>query len=101
MRKHKPMSFDELLMDLKGENHAKENSNEITLAHLLNDSFMNRYTRFKNYTDFLAKGNFQVTSIEDIANIPEELLDRYINRETDFPDWKTMLAAANKEFSDK
>lgn len=95
------MSFDELLKDLKGENKVEENSNEVPLAQLLNDSFMSKHTRFTNFADFLEKGNFQVATREDIANIPDELFDRHINRETDFPDWESMLEAANREYTGK
>ena len=99
MRKHKPMSFDELLKDLKGENKVAEDPNVIALPDLLSDSFMSKHSGFKSFDEFLEKGNFQVSTHEDIANIPDELVDRHINRETEVSDWESMLAAANREYA--
>jgi hypothetical protein len=97
MRKQKPMSFDELLKDLQGQNTAVEDPNFISLDNLFNESFLSRHSSFKSFSEFMEKGNFHGTTHEEINNIKGELFDRHVARETDFSDWETMLAAAYKE----
>ena len=99
MRKHKPMSFDDLLKDLQGQNKAEGDPNFVELDLLFTDSFMEKHSNFKDFAAFLEKGNFQVKTYEDVRNIPDELFDRYIDRETDYSNWESMLEAANKEYA--
>ncbi|MCI3922956.1 hypothetical protein MO973_22295 [Paenibacillus sp. TRM 82003] len=93
------MSFDDLLKDLQGQNK-QEDPNEISLDQLFNESFMKKHSQFANFAEFLEKGNFQATTHEDMNNIHEELLDRHVDRETDFPNWSSMLRAA-KDVADR
>ncbi|MBB6675868.1 hypothetical protein [Cohnella lubricantis] len=93
------MSFDELLKDLQGQNKVEEDPNFVALDLLFTDAFMSKHTRSASFAAFLEKGNFQVKTYEDVRNIPDELFDRYIARETDYPNWESMLAAANKEYA--
>lgn len=60
---------------------------------------MCRYSSFKNFDEFLRKGNFDVRSQKDIDNIPDELFDRHVDRETDFDSWQSMLNRANEEYA--
>lgn len=101
MRKQKPMSFDDLLKDLQGQNAVQEDPNFIALDKLFNESFMSKHSSFKSFEEFVTKGNFQIKTHEDIKNVSDELFDRHIARETDFADWKSMLDAANREYSGK
>lgn len=95
------MSFDDLLLELKGQKANQENPNQVALEDLFNKTFMSKYSNFSSFGDFLEKGNFQVQTREDIDNIPDELFDRHVSRETSFADWKSMLDQANKEYSAK
>lgn len=95
------MAFDELLKELQGEKTIQEDPNHIALDELFNESFMSKHSSFKSFEEFLGKGNFQVETEEDINNIPDELFDRHVVRETDFADWKSMLNAATMEYTDK
>lgn len=97
MKKQKPMSFDELLMDLQGQKTLQDDPNRVSLNMLFNESFMSKHSSFKSFGAFVEKGNFQVEELEDIDNIPDELFDRHVARETDFADWKSMLDCANRE----
>jgi hypothetical protein len=101
LRKHKPMSFDELLLDLKGQKAMQDDPSHVSLDELFNESFMSKHSSFKSFAEFLVKGNFQVKTQEDIDNIPDELFDRHVARETDFADWKSMLERATKEHDKK
>ncbi len=101
MRKQKPMSFEELLADLQGQKAAQNDPNHVSLDVLFNESFMSKHSKFNSFSAFVEKGNFQVETQADIDNIPDELFDRHIARETDFPDWKSMLDTATKEYANK
>jgi hypothetical protein len=95
------MSFDELLKELQGQKTLQEDPNHISLDKLFNESFMSKHSSFNSFGEFLEKGNFQAQTQEDIHKIPDELLDRHVARETDFPNWKTMLDTATMEYADK
>lgn len=91
------MSFDDLLKELQGQKSVQEDPDNISLEKLFNESFMRKHSSYNSFGDFVVKGNFQVETHEDIDNIPDELLDRHVSRETDFPDWKSMLAQAKAD----
>ncbi|THF72803.1 hypothetical protein [Cohnella fermenti] len=91
------MPFDELLKELQGQKTAQEDPNFVPLAKLFNEAFMRKHSKLDSFAEFLTKGNFQVETREDIRNIPDELFDRHVARETDFANWNAMLEAATKE----
>ncbi|CAI8897657.1 hypothetical protein B5G50_08130 [Brevibacillus brevis] len=88
------MSFDELLKDLQGQRTIQEDPTHISLEKLFNEAFMSKHSSFKSFGEFVQKGNFQIKTQEDITNIPDELFNRHVARETDFADWKSMLETA-------
>ena len=91
------MSFDDLLKELQGQKSIQEDPDQLSLSELFNDSFMSKHSNFNSFDAFLEKGSFEVKTQEDINNIPDELFDRHVARETKFADWKSMLDAATKE----
>lgn len=95
------MSFDELLKELQGQKAIQEDPNHISLDKLFNELFMSKYSSFRSFEGFLEKGNFQAKTHEEIDNIPDELFDRHVARETEFADWKTMLDRAKLEYTSK
>jgi uncharacterized protein YcnI len=95
------MSFDELLVELQGQKTVQEDPNNISLDKLFNETFMSKHSSFKSFDEFVEKGNFHVKVQEDINNIPDELFDRHVARETGFADWKSMLETATKEYTGK
>jgi hypothetical protein len=101
LKKQKPISFDELLKELQAKKTTEEEQNRISLEKLFNESFMSKCSSFKSFQEFLEKGNFVVNSQEDIDNIPDELFDRHVVRETHFDNWKSMLNQANMEYAAK
>lgn len=92
------MSFDDLLLELQGQKTIPKDPNHISLEELFNESFMKEYSSSNSFAEFLEKGNFQVRNQEDIANIPDELFDRHVARDTNFADWKSMLDKAMMEY---
>jgi len=101
LRKHKPMSFDELLKDLQGQKTKHENPNHTAIQDLFNESFMSKHSSFKSFDEFVENGNFQVKTMEDVAIIPEELFDRHVDRKTNFSNWKSMLETATMEYANR
>lgn len=97
MVKRKPMSFDDLLLELKGQKTVQEDPKNIPLEKLFHDAFMAKYSNMNSFAAFMEKGNFQAQTREDINNIQEELLDRHVARESQFADWQAMLDTATKE----
>ncbi|WP_420849510.1 hypothetical protein [Paenibacillus montanisoli] len=97
-KRNKPISFDELLKELQGAKSNEGVQNHVSFEMLFHETFMSRYSSFKCFNEFLRKGNFDVKTLEDVDNIPEELFDRHVDRETDFDSWKTMLGRANEEY---
>ncbi|MDH6371920.1 hypothetical protein M2444_003719 [Paenibacillus sp. PastF-3] len=98
MRRQKPMTMEELMNELQGQKMNQEDPNEISFEKLFNEEFMKKYSNWMSFDEFLIKGNFQVKTEEDVADIPDELFDRHVARETKFADWKSMLETANKEY---
>ena len=97
MKRNKPMSFDDLLLELKGQKANQGNPDQVGIHDLFNAKFMKKHSNSDTFAAFLEKGNFQADTLEDIADIPDELWDRYVARETTFANWRAMLDAANAE----
>ncbi|HEY2493338.1 MAG TPA: hypothetical protein VGI33_10550 [Paenibacillus sp.] len=93
------MTLEELMNDLQGQKTNQEDPNHISLEKLFNEAFMSKHSSYKSFDEFLIKGNFQVKTEEDVNNIPDELFDRHIDRETEFANWKSMLETANMEYN--
>ncbi|MDQ6420284.1 hypothetical protein RB620_12645 [Paenibacillus sp. LHD-117] len=91
------MSFDDLLKELQEQRANPEE--QASLGKLFNEGFMSKYSNCRSMQEFLEKGNFQAWSTEDMALIPEELLNRHVARETKFADWKSMLDKATTELA--
>ncbi|QHW31411.1 hypothetical protein GZH47_11530 [Paenibacillus rhizovicinus] len=95
------MPFDELLKELQGQKTVQEDPDHIPLEKLFHEGFMKKHTKCESFAAFKEKGNFQIDTREDIKNIPDELFDRHVARETNFSDWHAMLDAATKESAGK
>lgn len=99
MRKRNAISFDDLLKELQDQRANPEE--KASLGQLFNEGFMSKYSKCRSIQEFLEKGNFQAWSTEDMALIPEELLNRHVARETEFADWKSMLDKATSALSEQ
>ncbi|MGG1637943.1 hypothetical protein BK120_31815 [Paenibacillus sp. FSL A5-0031] len=95
------MSFEDLLKELQGQKSIQEDPNHVSFDDLFKESFMSKHSSFTSFSAFLEKGNFQVETREDVQNIPDELFDRHVARETDFANWQSMLDTATSEYSGK
>lgn len=70
------------------------NEKSNTIFGLLSDDFMQKYTDYKNLSDFFNEGNFDVNCDADIEWISEADLDRHTKNTTTFESWKLMIDAA-------
>lgn len=101
LKRNKPISFDELLLELQGKKTIEDEPSQVPLEKLFTEAFMSKCSSFKSFDEFLEKGNFTAKSHEEINNIHGELFDRHIVRETTYDSWKSMLDHANREYAAK
>lgn len=78
----------------------QDNGGETSLLNnLFSNQFMKKYTDFKDFTEFIKHCNFSTESIESISkenlsNIPERKINRYIRENTCFMTWNQMFEKA-------
>ncbi|MNW61637.1 hypothetical protein D3C74_397090 [compost metagenome] len=89
--------FDKIQKDLKDlskKANDLQGQRDISFEELFNESFMEKYTSFTNFNDFLVAGNFVVNSKEDFEAIPDDVFDTYIRDSTQFESWNEMQEEA-------
>ena len=94
--------FDELEKALKKmQDGAKEleSQKEVPFDDLFTSMFMSKYTNFNSFDDLLEAGDFDVQSQEDFLNIPDDIFDEYISKNTRFSDWEDMLGKATEIYA--
>ncbi len=96
--------FDKLQRKLKQmEKAAKElhGTHSVSFADLFTPSFMQKYTQFQSFEDFLSSSGFEVNSQEDFEAIPDKDMDAYVAKTTDFETWEDMLLKATEKYTFK
>lgn len=71
---------------------------ELPMEDLFPDDFMQTYTDFGTFQDFLENSHWEIETKEDFEQIPEHEFDVYVDKNTGFNDWETMLEAAGREY---
>lgn len=61
--------------------------------------FMRLYTQYNSIEEFLSSGGFDVSSDEDYESIPDEAIDAYVLKTTNFNSWKEMLTEAIESYT--
>ncbi len=61
-------------------------------------SFMRKYTKYKNFAKFLSGGKFTITCQQDFEDLPEELMDAHVAKNTQFKSWQEMLDFATDKY---
>lgn len=94
--------FDEMSNKLdnmvkNAEKISGEHSYEI--SEILSDSFMQKNTRFSNANLFLSE--IGIYNNDDLEAYPDDKMDAYVSKETDFSTWQDMLGEAAREFVTK
>lgn len=77
----------------------KFNSKPKTFADIFDTSFMNKYTNCSNINEFFDNGGFNINSQEDLENIDDNVLDKYVSTSTSFSSWNEMLKTASVEYT--
>lgn len=101
MSSSKTTSLDEFTNQMQlGLNELSETT-EISLGELLTDEFMQEHTSFSSIDELFESAGFTVETEEDLAAIPEDILDNHIAKTTSFDNWEDMLDEAVAEFTCK
>lgn len=93
--------FDELertLKDLSTKVEELAGEHSVPFSELFDEAFMLKYTSCRSIQELMDNSGFKVESQEDFAQIPDDEWDAYIQRVTEFADWKSMMETAAKEY---
>lgn len=74
---------------------------DIAMADILTDDFMQAHTQFGSIQDFFNHSGLEFTDQASFEAIPATDLDVYVASVTDFDTWADMLGAAGGEFVKK
>lgn len=70
----------------------------VSFAELFTPSFMGRHSRLSSFEQLIEAGGFKVDSEQDFLGIPDSEWEAVVQRETSFPSWEAMQAAAASEW---
>lgn len=70
----------------------------IEFDKVFNISFMRKYTNYKTFAKFLTGGKFNITCQKDFEELPEDLMDKHISKNTQFKTWQEMLDFATDKY---
>ncbi len=70
----------------------------IEFDKVFNISFMRKYTNYKTFAKFLAGGKFNITCQKDFEELPEDLMDKHVSKNTQFKTWQEMLDFATDKY---
>ena len=70
----------------------------IEFDKVFNISFMRKYTNYKTFAKFLTGGKFNITCQKDFEELPEDLMDKHVSKNTQFKTWQEMLDYATDKY---
>ena len=70
----------------------------IEFDKVFNISFMRKYTNYKTFARFLTGGRFNITCQKDFEELPEDLMDKHVSKNTQFKTWQEMLDFATDKY---
>jgi hypothetical protein len=71
---------------------------EVPFNTLFTQSFMAKHTPYESIDEFLDNSGLDISSNDDFDNIPQEKLDEYVKKVSDFNSWEEMFGAASDEY---
>lgn len=92
-------SLNKLQNDLQEKANKVENlqgTHEVNFDELFTNELMQSKTHFKNIELFLTA--LDIKSNEEFNNLPQEKLDTFVNKNTDFSNWNEMLQYATTNY---
>jgi len=75
--------------------------NRVRIEELFDQSFMEKFTQFSSIEQFFENSEWDIESVDDVEDIPEELLDNYVLENTKFSSWSHMMNMAGKKWTKK
>ena len=70
----------------------------IEFDKVFNISFMRKYTNYKTFAKFLTGGRFNITCLIDFEELPEDLMDKHVSKNTQFKTWQETLDFATDKY---
>ncbi|WP_182187538.1 hypothetical protein [Pectinatus frisingensis] len=68
---------------------------------VFDNTFMKKYTHYKNFERFLDNGKFTINCQKDFENLPEDIMDSHVAKNTKFSSWQEMLDFATDRYIKK
>lgn len=87
---------DSGLKKLKQNIKKLEGQHNVPFEEIFTKSFMQKYTDFDSIKSFASKSNFD---FNDMESINENDLDKFVNDNTTFSNWKLMLTKASEQWT--
>lgn len=76
---------------------ARESQEEF-MSKLFSPIFMIKYTKFKSFNSLLDSSGFNVKTLDEFVEIPEDVLDPFISSTTSFSSWQEMFGKAIEQY---
>lgn len=94
--------LDSLQKKLNNMSKAAEEMNgkhNVPMTDLFTNTFMSENTTFSDAQTFFDSSGFDFNSQEAFEAIPQEELDSFVNKTTDFENWQEMITEASKIYT--
>lgn len=86
------------LKDMERAAKSLEKGESVQFDDLFNQVFMEKYTQFSSFDDFLKAGGFVVESQEEFEAIPDQDMNDHVSKTTNFRSWEEMFHAAGEKY---
>lgn len=97
MGKNFKVDFSGLKKLQKNMENFSKTSNNVPLNQLFTNDFMRKNTNFTNSDDFFNACNIHTD--EDLKQIPDSEIDKFVSLYTKFSSWQEMLNASAVEYT--
>jgi hypothetical protein len=91
-------AFQRNLKNLPQKSKSLEGQQSISFDVLFNNSFMRKHTSANNFQEFLDTGGFTLHALEYFSNMPDDVFDEYVRKESRFANWQSMIEEATGEY---
>jgi len=101
MRNKGAKKFEKMIKQMNQNAKELEANPEVSFDELFSASFMNKYTNFSSFDDFMAASDLGVKTQEDFEALPKGDLDKYVSENSKFDNWDMMFKQAYGEYAFK
>lgn len=89
--------FEKQLTELSQNAQAVSGEHQYSFNEIFTSDFMRQHTNHETIEDFLTDSPEKISNTEDFEKASDEILDNFVNEQTDFKTWEDMLATASQE----